>query len=713
MMTFDPIKQLLVVSSVIGCSFSPYVFSAPQQQTQTDDYHGGLEEVLVRAQIREESIFEIPVSVAHISKEFIQATGAKDLSDLEYAIPSLSFGAGTRKSRGEISIRGIGDYSRNIGSDARVVVYVDGVPYVRSSTFNVALLDVQQVEVIRGPQGTFFGTNSVAGAINITTHKPHEEASQSMQLEIGNYNTRNANLFANIPLNDRVMGSLELGRQQSDGYIDNIYQGKEIQGVDNNAARIKLKILPSDKLDIDISLDWLEEDVPATNGEALQDNSSYSGYSEAPEPLKVSHDTDEYEKRSVAGGSVSASYATDADFTIVSTTALRDNEFSTQNEEDYSSVPASYSYFNEQSQQASQELRLISPLYDKFNYIVGAFYMSQSIETARFAQLGENRATTPGKLDHDSASLYGHLNYVLNEHWQTSIGARFVEESKAINYTIEDGIGLFVNDTLITDKTFSDFLPKFGIQYTAHNDGMLYFNVSKSFKSGGWNADFVTDLSSIEFKPEYAYNWELGYKQELLDNNLNFNVALFQINIEDLQVFQFVESDTATILQLTNAGEATSRGLELELNYLLDDHWKLTLNSAYTDAKFDEFKNGGRDSEGNFVNYDTHQLSYAPKLKYFLGLDYTYKHFYGHLNYSYSSSFYSNPSNSDSTQVPSCDTINSRVGLKLNSHWQFELWGNNLADSRHLRYREESFLRIDRGFYEEPRSFGISIMFKN
>lgn len=703
------VKQHVLLVLTGSLAFSGKAFAA--QALASDIKTSPEEEMVITAQIREQSVMDVPVSVNLITKNLLDAAGVANLSDIEHLSPSVNFGAGVRQSRGEISIRGIGDHSRNIGSNARVVVYVDGVPYVRSSTFNIPMHGVEQVEVIRGPQGTFFGTNAVGGAINITTHTPTGENQVLARTEAGSYGLQHLALLGDAALTDSFMLSTQVSKRTSDGYLYNSALQKHIQGEDTETARVKMRWLASEALEIQWLADWLNESADATNGIALFDDGQYNGFSAAPGLDTIAHDTQEYESRNVWGSAITAKVETSKGYEWVSITALRDNDFKTLNEEDYSAVPAVDSYFNEESRQKSQEIRWLSPIFAKYDFVVGAFAMTQDIHTGRYARFGSARTVTPGTVENTSYSFFGHANIRFAKDLELSLGARWVNEDKSIHYSIEDQIGQFDNGTLIDTQTFNEFLPKLGLQYTPNENTTVYANIAKSFKSGGWNADFVADLTNTEFKPEYATNVEIGLKSQLFDESLLVNVAVFHTNIDDLQVFQFVDRNGTTSPELTNAGEATSEGMELEITYAMSSAWQILFNTAFTDAKFDAFADGGIDAQGNLESYTGHSLPYAPRVKSFAALQYAGHNITSSISYSFTDDYYSNPNNKSTHEIDAYQELNARLAYQFSSHWDIAVWGKNLEDSRELRYQETSFLQVRRGFYQPPRSYGISLQY--
>ncbi len=698
----------------IATAYSPGVLS---QNTNSSE----LEEVIVTAQMRDESAQAIPIAIGVYDKKFIAQVGASSLTEMEAAIPNINFGRGDRNTRGEIAIRGVGDYARNIGTNARVAVYIDGVLTGRSSSFDQSLLDIAHIEVLRGPQGTLAGTNALAGAINIITQKPEDTFKAELLSNIGNYNLRSLTGKINLPLTSDLSASLLLGATEQDGYIENITLNRDLQGVQRDVAKLKFRYIGVENLTLDVGFDYLKDDDQSTNAEALA-NGGLNGFTLAPEPFVVAHNADEYERRELQGTTIEAIYDTPQHFRWTSITGIRTNEFSELSEEDYSPLDVAFSVFDEKSDQLSQEFRLASPKGERGDYVIGAYFLEQDISTQRRAVTGamfrsapNASVQTPATAEVQSTSLFVHGNYSINSHWSLTGGIRYVHEIKDIDYSSIDSTGSFINVNYLRDqKKFNEPLPKVGVNLRLSPDVLLYTSVARGYKSGGWNADFITTLDNFQFDPEYAVNYELGAKSEFFDQRLSVNLAGFVTKFDDFQVFQFVQTQSSgTVLSLTNAGKATTKGIELDIKALLAEYLSVSFNTAFTQARFDEFKNGG----GLGMDYDANYLPYAPEHTYFIAIDYSRPLFhhtevYGHVNYGYTGDHFSSPNNSATYAIPSYFAANARVGVNMNSGWDISLWVKNITDETNLRQRSLSFLRVPRGLYNPPRSFGLAINYK-
>lgn len=705
-------KGFCLAGLIVGSSSSAMVWS---QATPVVD------EVLVTAQMREESVQNIPLAIGVYDKQLIDRLGASSLTEMEGAIPSLNFGSGDRNTRGEITIRGVGDYARNIGTNARVAVYVDGVLTGRSSSFDQGLLDVARVEVLRGPQGTLSGTNALAGSINIITQKPEDTFSAELLANTGNYGLAAVNGKINAPLSDDLFVSLLLGTSEQDGYIRNITLDRELQGANRNIAKLKFRYVGVDQLIVDIGFDYLKDEDKSTNAEALG-NGMFNGFTLAPEPFVVAHNADEFEQRKLKGATIEAVYETPENYKWTAITGIRSNEFRELSEEDYSPLNVAVSIFDEQSDQISQEIRLTSPKSESWDYVVGAYFLNQDISTERQAITGpvfllapNGRVQTPASAEVESASLFLHGNYYFDARWSLTAGIRYVNETKDIDYSSIDSTKLFINTSHLTDqKTFNEWLPKLGLNFQMTPDVLLYTSVARGYKSGGWNADFITTLENFQFDPEYAVNYEAGVKSLFFDRHLTVNVSTFVTKFDDFQVFQFLptQATSGTVLSLTNAGKVTSKGVELDVSAALTEYLQFSINTAYTSARFDEFQNGG----GIGKNYDDHYLPYAPKNNYFVALDYARPVFsaakiYAHIDYGYTDDYFSNPNNLPGNRIPGRSLTNARLGVKVDDSWDISLWVKNLADDISLRQKSVSFLGVPRGVYNSPRTYGLELKY--
>lgn len=683
-----------------------------------------LEEIVVTAQLREKNLLTLPMAIDLYDAGFLAASSAKELDDLELAAPSLHFGRSGRKTRGEIGIRGISDFARNIGGSGRVAVYVDEVPLSRSSAFNSSLSDIKHIEVAKGPQGTLAGTNSISGAIHIITAEPGDEFSADINQEFGSNNYYLAAFRTTLPLSNTFSSSLQIQQLHSDGYVKNLANKKDMQGDDADSAKIKFRYTPHSQWKIVSSFDWLEEDRLAINSEALTEFVAVPVIGSVPnnatQANEVAHNADEREYRKIWGGMLKSDYTLDSGYRWLSISGLRASQFDETSEEDYTEFPVASSNFNEDYRQLSQEFRLLSKMTESFDYLGGLFLLDSETSSDRSAQLGPTRVLTEGKLDETITAFYAHGNYRFAPQWELSLGTRYQHNALELDYAITDSTGQFTNGELQDKKSFNAWLPSLSVNFyparhastkAANNPGLIYASVARGTKRGGWNTDFVSSLD-IDFSEEYATSYELGYKDQFFDQRLRLQAALYQSNFTDFQVFQFLfaEENSPPQITLTNAGEATSKGFEFALETQIHPFITHTINAAWNSARFDKFEQG----DGAGTDYSGNYLPWAPRKKMWTGLDFTLPDLLAdtirlHIDYSYSDGYFSNANNLDAFSVGRSHTINSRLQVQINAHCSVALWGKNLSNEKILRSRDVSFLGIQRGLYEAQRSVGLSL----
>jgi iron complex outermembrane receptor protein len=409
-----------------------------------------------------------------------------------------------------------------------------------------------------------------------------------------------------------------------------------------------------------------------------------------------------------------------------SLTGIRQTVFQNSADEDYTAVTWSpginpfadtQSAIGEDSEQFSQEFRLLSPANDQFDYVVGLYYFEQTNDATTSAGVGNNIATVrvPASVDTTSYAAYIHGNYQLTDQLQFTGGLRYTNEKKSIDFAIIDTTGTFTNGTFVDDRKVSDLSPKVGLNYSVNDDLMIYANYARGFKSGGWNADFVESLQGLGFDDEQVDSVEMGLKSTLLQERIRLNAALYRSDYSDFQVQQFVElPDGTTDIILTNAGEVTAQGLELDINFAISDSLTLFSTYGYTDATFDSFKNGG----GDGIDFDGNELPDAPNHSFNIGLQGVFPIFetaslVAQVDYSSRSDFFTNPNNADNTKVDAYNLLNARIGVESDDGvWSVFLWSRNLTDNDDPTYKSRSFLGIPRAVYMEPRMVGLTVNYR-
>ena len=671
-----------------------------------------LDTLMVTAQRRAQNIQDVPISITAFDENRINEIGATDLGELSFATPNF------RIENNGSGVRGVSSQSRNIGSDARLAVYIDGVYQGRAYAGNQDLQGIERVEILKGPQGTLYGRNSSIGALNVTTRAPGDEYAAELIAEAGNYEFFRVLGRVDLPLaTDKASLALSLAHTGRNGFVDNITLDKDVDTLNRTSARAALRLTPNDSLEVRLIGDFLTTD---------ERNSAFiatagAGFDAAPDIREVAHDADTNRSRDVWGVSGTVDYRFADDHVLTSITAYREASFDNNlNEEDFSPAFVAVSNLDESSEQFTQELRIASPQDRRLNYVAGAFFLDQQLETRRSAAtgpvfpLGAGEVTTPGALDLQSVALFADASFALTDQIELNAGVRWTREEQEINYSIVDTTGLFLNvNEFQDDRTDTDVSPKFGVNYKPTDNILFYATYAQAFASGGYNADFLSTLEQIEFDSEKARNVEAGFKSVLLERRILFNASYFNTNFDDFQVFRFIQTiGSGTILALTNAGEVTTQGVEAELVVNPFDALTLTASGAYTDAVFDSFPDGG----GIGVDFDGNRLDRAPEFEFYVSANYEAPLANGGRltlfgDFSYTDGYFVNPDNLPENFVDGFGVASARLSYSdPTDRYELSLWVQNLADNGALTLQNRSFLGVPRATFLEPRTWGVRLI---
>ncbi len=672
--------------------------------------------IIVTAQKREQNVQDVPVAVSVTTGADLERLQISNVESLQYSTPSLVV-AGTDPTRQSFAIRGISDRSRNAGFDNRIGVYVDGVWVGRSAASNQAALDVASIEILRGPQGTLFGKNTVAGAINILTQKPEFGTSGYIEGEYGNYDNRRVKGALNLGLSDNVAMRVSGMYRKRDGFVTNVFNGLDYDNRDEYGIRGQLLIESGDT-----SL-YFAADSAQFKGRSTAGGIRV-GDPRAPSPREIAIDEEQNVKIGYDGLSAQIDHEFGNGGTLTSITAFRTSRYDAESDEDF--TPFSFAFSKpifEDTSHFSQEIRYASDASGRFDYVVGIFYLDQDIDGAGAATAfapAINPAAPPvfvgvsqnANVTAKSYAAFVHANFDITDRFELTAGARLNREEKTVDFSITDTSGLFTNGSLQDERATTDFSPTVSLNYDFTDDVMGYARYSRAFKSGGWNTDFVRSVNDIAFDDESVDAFELGLKSLLFDRRLRLNIAAYLSKHSDFQVFSFTQLSTGgTALRATNAGEVTSKGIEVEANLDATDWLNLFANYGYNDTKFDEFANGG----GPGVDFDGNRPSEAPKHNLNLGIATDFDLGFGSLiiqgDYNYRSSFFSNPDNLPINLNSSLEQVNLRAGLDFGKVSVFG-WMRNAFDVEKQIFNGRSFLGIPRARYSDPQTYGLTVRVK-
>lgn len=620
-----------------------------------------IEEIVVTAQKRSERLQDVPVSISVFSDEAIAQTGIRELKDIGDYIPNMNISKGN-DFRSTVTIRGVGSSSRNIGFDSRVGVYVDGVYVGQSPAINQELLNLERIEVLRGPQGTLFGKNTVAGAVNLVTKKPGDELKGTVGVDIGNLNYRELKALADIPLGDTVSASVAVSKTDRDGYIPNIVTGNDLNERDVLAYRAALRFTPTDRLEINAAFDGLNSEGLILIGDPVTDMLGMQPVQVAPELGVVAFNFDPSDERDVYGASLDVAYDYE-NLTLKSITGYRTTDAVYSNATDYSPVDIVSIEYTDNYDVLSQELQLISQDDGDFTWMTGLYYYAQDSDTNRDVVLGADfvdafvgplyasGALSPpngplppapalpnsvvsqligfgpplskvfnrGTVETRSYAAYFNGAYQLTERLKLGFGARYSSEDKDVNWLLDGRLSgvFFIGSTgadpanpspLVNDRNDKFFAPSVNLTFALNDTSNIYARYAAGYKSGGFNLDYINEdelaaNQGLEFDKETVDSYEIGLKGNYFDGRLALNLAAFIANYDDYQINQFVDlGGGRTSIRINNAAKVETTGAEAEATWRLTQDFTLQGSVGLLDAKFDSFPGGGTggaDASGN------------------------------------------------------------------------------------------------------------------
>ena len=597
-----------------------------------------LDTITVTAQKRPEDLAAVPISVNVIPDDKIDDLGMRRLEDLSLSVPNLTISQGTISNL--VSIRGIGS-GQNQGYEQSVGLFVDGIYAGRDLQFRAPFLDVERVEVLKGPQGILFGKNTIAGAISTVSAKP----SHVFEAEVSTlYAPDHGEHFFEGVLSGSVFADLSarfaMRVSSLDGYLDNSVLNTEEPETDEQVYRITLLWDPLDAIQITLKHEYSRYNIDGKTSQIV-DSGAFGPIFE----FMDSGFNDDFDESRSSGG-VGDSFAPEFTDTASHNTALTVNYdiagylltaitgFSNFNYDDLydidnSALSALALRREEKFHQFSQEIRLSSPLaqisswvpwnVEAFDYIVGFYYHYQdldststvNVDTRMLANLGVPLPGFAGsrnnkiQQDTNNWAVFGQATWHMHENLRFSAGLRYTEEDKTVSkdFFISDLGSQTANPALDpffalsgarphdfdTARSEAHLTPMVNLQWDVNEQDLLYFSFSTAAKGGGFDLRATSGvLSDFEFNDERATGFEIGAKTHWFNETVTLNIALFRTEIENLQVTTF---DGFASFVVNNAAAATTQGVELNSRWKAADGLTFSASAAYLDAQYDSFNN--------------------------------------------------------------------------------------------------------------------------
>lgn len=705
-----------------------------------------LEEIVITASKRgATSLQDTAISVSAITADTLEASRIMNTQDLQYLVPNLVIGeSNASPGDGVVRIRGIGAQVLSAGNDPSSTVHLDGVYNPRPSAVLAEFLDVERVEVLRGPQGTLYGRNSVGGTINVISKMPTPETEISLNVEAGNYGSNRIWGTANGTLvEDKLLGRIALSRRATDGYLKNLVNGKDFGEEDVFAARGALAWTLSDSVNLVLRFDHTDSDGDGDPMKNIGIGADPADAADATLPpinalpdggfYDVTVDADNNREQKDSGFSAELTWETDH-LTLKSLTGYRKHSADIINDLDATSAPIAVDTILVDSKQFSQEIQLTSRNEGRINWLAAAFYLqedselyvtsdfnpNQTIAGGSFFGLGEDQAILVADQDNqtDVYALFGELYVDLTDQLKFTLGLRYSNEEKTMHdgtvvpfvYVPAGDMPVFNLDSLKVSESWDDWTPKATLEYTPSETVMLYATYSEGFKSGGFNLRFGSP-DADPFDPESVKSYEVGSKMTFFDERLRTNLSIFHADYTDQQIqVAFTNPNTGlTEVQTRNAGESRYRGMELETQAIPFENALVSLSVAWLDGEFEEFNTLSTGDLDGFTTPDSPEWSIALLGRYSYPIENL-----GELTFQADYLW-----RDDNTQRPnalvenqhvidSYSLLNARMTLEADSGWYLSIWGKNLTNEEYVHTEWEGSFAVARQYIAPPRTYGVT-----
>ncbi len=688
-------------------------------------------DIVVTARKRSERLQDTPISITAVTAEAMERKGIKDIADISRQTPGLQYGDFGDMKLSPTSLRGVVGGSGSAGADPAVGYYVDEIYQAQGPGADLDLYDIARVEVLRGPQGTLFGRNTIGGVISITTQRPSDTFAASATADIGNYNALRLGASISGPIMPGVVfAKIAAIRDVNGGYDHNVLLDRDVNNHRSWAVRGQLLFDIASTTSLLVTASYRKADQE----QLVFETRRYNMAADLPQALVAAGlplNTDPFDRKVYSDSrnqerlrawDVSATFKTRIGrLGITNIFSYHDHDYFSRADTDRSPLRMLYDGDPEKVWRWSEELR-VDLSTGPIDWLAGLYYFRQNSRNQSFVEIGADLASalgdpaltgirtgSDGDLDTTSKAAFLSVTWKVAPRLDVTVGGRYTSDHKAIHYVQRDVINLLGGNTDIrTHGSWDQFTPNANIRYRFSPTVMVYATASKGFKSGGFN-DALGSADGIAFGPEALWNYELGLKTELFDRRLVVNTALYYM---DWSRIQLSDDNPATPVYdpiILNAGKAHSKGIEVEVTARPTDRWTLGGNLSVQDARFD----GGHLPSGASLGH----IPYAPAYTADLNAEYRLPvaglgsvALFGEYQLR-GRTYLSNDADPDGVVHP-YGLLNLRLSLQSrDERWRVSLWAKNLTNRT---YEQRLFDLSDQPLVGqkfiilgEPRTIGV------
>tara|TARA_R110001583_G_scaffold6598_5_gene33412 strand:+ start:15410 stop:17692 length:2283 start_codon:yes stop_codon:yes gene_type:complete len=724
-----------------------------------------IEVIEVTVQKRSQSVQEVPVAVSAFNGDMMDQLRIEDVRGLVDLTPGFN-GKTEDSFIDALSIRGIGTNDFGIGGDPSVAIFTDGLWAGRNGGVQMSFYDMERAEVVKGPQGTLFGRNAIAGGINITTNKPISDFEAQVGVTVAQFDTQELTGMVNIPLTENWYFRAAGNFISKGGWLENVAGGGDLGGSEINSTRLSLRY----------EGDNVDAVFRATYEDREQDPSVYWTENNGIAKDKVNIDWGKgkgYDRGEILSLQANIEFTLSDEFLLTSITGYKTYDFAYL--EDYDGQPELINNYGQDQtvDYASQELRLNYQGDGAINGFVGLSIYQEDIDATFINAYSENalctavlatdegidgatgctddawteywgEAINPADLLENKAetninilkntgwSVYGDITWQASDKLDLTFGGRYTSDTKDMSIKVLDSGGALGNtfvfewyteDFVQAKDTWTDFTPRVAAVYKLTDKINLYANAAQGYKSGGYSTFGIKNDGSQEyggplapgsvplaFQPETTTSYEIGSKMMLLDNSMQLNLAYFTYDYQDLQMIIF-EGGSQLV---KNVGEAKNQGIEADMHWTPTDNWDLRIAGAWMDSEITKEIEAGDGTLGN-------KLPMAPKLSGSMVTSYFHYMDTGIVTlmakWVYQSEIYGGPGNYETARIGSWNELGLRAMYESEDEWSVSIYIDNVTDQKYFeRGWENADADNQNGFGlantfvwpAKPRTVGVS-----
>jgi iron complex outermembrane receptor protein len=676
-----------------------YLGTTAEAEQEGRDISGGkneyrLETVTVTAQKQEENVQDVPVSITVVSEQEVEDANIESIEDVADFVPNFMINDEGGSGMNSPVMRGIYAVTETLTVSSGL--FVDGVPFLSPTGYEDTVLDIERIEVLRGPQGTLYGKNTETGAINIITRQPDNEFRAKLSADVGALlsaetgdrlkQAYSLNLSGPIQT-DKLFIGIAGKFYQKDGFIKNTITGDTTDDRENWFGRAHLRWTPSDRLDISFIASSLGYDDEAVNMNLTEYGTAAFGLSEA-EDRKVASNIQGYNKARSNTQSLKIKYNFTDSLALTSVTARREYHDRSLTDWDFSPTTLMHGDKDNTYTKISQELRLDSST-DKMKWLIGLYYDNDEneIDMVTDSVYSMMASTKRRDFDGDAYAAFGHISYALTQRFRVIGGLRYETQEQEYENHIQN---------TKTDESWNEVSPKLGLEYRWTPAMMSYASVSRGYRSGGFNTS-ATDPRYTSYDEEKLWSYEIGTKCLFWDDRLMLNGCIFLMDISDMQVTEAVSPVES---YMTNAAEATAKGFEVEMTARIADGLMLMGGFGYIDIEFDEFKDALGDYEDN-------KNPYAPEYTFNIGAQYRFQNgLYARADLIGYGEMYLDRANKYKRDA--YEIVNAKIGYET-EHFDIYLYGKNIFDEEYNSYGYYDGYYV---VYSDPGEAGLQVVYR-